>query len=82
MMVENLFALGLNAPLIVLVGFISPFTSYREMVHSLFSVREFLEVFVNTPLDGSYKAPLTPEIHLSGTMASPGLILNLLTLRN
>ena len=40
-----------DAGLIVLVSFISPFRAEREMARSLFEPGEFLEVFVDTPLE-------------------------------
>ncbi len=40
-----------DAGLIVLVSFISPFRAEREMARSMFEPGEFLEVFVDTPLD-------------------------------
>ena len=46
--VSRLFA---DAGLIVLVSFISPFRSEREMARSLLEAGEFVEIFVNTPLD-------------------------------
>src|SRR5690606_34069778 len=46
--VSKLFA---DAGLIVLSAFISPFTSDRRMVRSLFPSGEFIEVFMNTPLE-------------------------------
>ena len=39
-----------DAGLIVLVSFISPFRSERRMARSLLQVGEFLEIFVDTPL--------------------------------
>ncbi len=39
-----------DAGLIVLVSFISPFRSERRMARELFAPGEFLEVFVDTPL--------------------------------
>jgi bifunctional enzyme CysN/CysC len=39
-----------DAGLIVLVSFISPFRSERRMARALFPAGEFLEVFVDTPL--------------------------------
>ncbi len=39
-----------DAGLIVLVSFISPFKSEREMARNLFAQGEFIEVFVDTPL--------------------------------
>jgi bifunctional enzyme CysN/CysC len=43
--------LMVDAGLIVLVSFISPFRSEREMARSLFEPGQFIEVFVDTPLD-------------------------------
>jgi bifunctional enzyme CysN/CysC len=43
--------LMVDAGLIVLVSFISPFRSERRMARSLFAEGEFIEVFVDTPLD-------------------------------
>ena len=40
-----------DAGLIVLTAFISPFRSERRMVRDLMAPGEFLEVFVNTPLE-------------------------------
>jgi bifunctional enzyme CysN/CysC len=40
-----------DAGLIVLVSFISPFTSERRMARDLFEPGEFIEVFVDTPID-------------------------------
>jgi bifunctional enzyme CysN/CysC len=37
--------------LIVIVAFISPFRAERQMARSLFADGEFVEVFVDTPLD-------------------------------
>jgi len=39
-----------DAGLIVLVSFISPFRSERRMARSMFAPGEFIEVFVDTPL--------------------------------
>src|SRR5207344_615280 len=55
--VENIRRVGevaklmVDAGLIVLVSFISPFRSERRMVRDLFKPEEFIEVFVDTPLD-------------------------------
>jgi bifunctional enzyme CysN/CysC len=55
--VENIRRVGevsklmVEAGLIVLVSFISPFRSERRMVRDLMGEGEFLEVFVDTPLD-------------------------------
>ncbi|MEC8197950.1 MAG: sulfate adenylyltransferase subunit CysN [Pseudomonadota bacterium] len=46
--VSRLFA---DAGLIVLVSFISPFRSEREMARSLLEAGEFVEIFIDTPLD-------------------------------
>jgi len=43
--------LMVNAGLIVLVSFISPFRSERRMARELFADGEFIEVFVDTPLE-------------------------------
>jgi bifunctional enzyme CysN/CysC len=40
-----------DAGLIVLVSFISPFRSEREMARSLFAANAFAEVFVDTPIE-------------------------------
>jgi bifunctional enzyme CysN/CysC len=39
-----------DAGLIVLVSFISPFRSERRMARDLFAAGEFFEVFIDTPL--------------------------------
>ena len=46
--VSKLFA---DAGLIVLSAFISPFSSDRQMVRNLFPAGEFIEVFMDTPLE-------------------------------
>jgi bifunctional enzyme CysN/CysC len=43
--------LFVDAGLIVMVSFISPFRSERRMARDLFEPDEFIEVFVDTPLD-------------------------------
>ena len=54
--VENIRRVGevakllVDAGLIVIVAFISPFRAERQMVRKLFDAREFIEVFVDTPL--------------------------------
>ena len=54
--VENIRRVGevaklmLNSGLICITSFISPFESERNMVRSLMSENEFIEVFVDTPL--------------------------------
>jgi bifunctional enzyme CysN/CysC len=55
--VENIRRVGeaaklfLDAGLIVLVSFISPFRSERRMARELVEAGEFIEIFVDTPLD-------------------------------
>jgi len=55
--VENIRRIGevsklfTDAGLIVLSAFISPFTGDRRMVRNLFPAREFVEVFMDTPLE-------------------------------
>jgi bifunctional enzyme CysN/CysC len=55
--VENIRRVGeaaklfLDAGLIVLVSFISPFRSERRMARELVEAGEFVEIFVDTPLD-------------------------------
>jgi bifunctional enzyme CysN/CysC len=43
--------LMVDAGLIVLTSFISPFRSERQMARSLMAPEEFIEVFIDTPLD-------------------------------
>lgn len=40
----------IDAGLVVLATFISPYQSDRQMVRSMFSVDDFIEIFVDTPL--------------------------------
>lgn len=55
--VENIRRVGevaslmVDAGLIVLTAFISPFRAERQMVREMMGVGEFIEVFVNTPLE-------------------------------
>ncbi|HVI25747.1 MAG TPA: sulfate adenylyltransferase subunit CysN [Xanthomonadaceae bacterium] len=49
--VAEVARLMVDAGLIVLVSFISPFRAERRLARSLFAEGEFLEVFVDTPLD-------------------------------
>src|SRR5581483_10847651 len=55
--VENIRRVGetaklfVDAGLIVLVSFISPFRSERRMARELVGADEFIEIFVDTPLD-------------------------------
>jgi bifunctional enzyme CysN/CysC len=59
-----------DAGLIVIVAFISPFKSERELARDLMEPGEFVEVFIDTPLDecirrdpkGLYKKALAGEI--------------------
>jgi len=48
--VAEVAKLFVDAGLIVLVSFISPFRAEREMARSLFSTGEFFELYVDTPL--------------------------------
>ena len=54
--IENMRRVGevarlmVDAGLVVLVSFISPFRAERQMVRELFADDEFVEVFVDTPL--------------------------------
>jgi len=48
--VAEVAKLMVDAGLIVLVSFISPFRSERRMARSMFAPGEFIEVFVDTPL--------------------------------
>jgi bifunctional enzyme CysN/CysC len=49
--VAEVAKLMLDAGLIVLVSFISPFRAERQMARALFGEGEFLEVYVDTPLE-------------------------------
>jgi bifunctional enzyme CysN/CysC len=74
--VENIRRIGevsklmTEAGLIVLCSFISPFRAERRMVRELFDSNEFIEVFVDTPLEeciardpkGLYRRALAGEI--------------------
>ena len=74
--VENIRRIGevaklmTDAGLVVLCSFISPFRAERRMVRELMAEGEFIEVFVDTPLDqcvardpkGLYKRALAGEI--------------------
>jgi bifunctional enzyme CysN/CysC len=83
--VENIRRVGevaklmANAGLIVLVSFISPFRSERQMARDLLPPGEFLEVFIDTPLEtaeardpkGLYKKARRGELsHFTG-ISSP-----------
>ena len=67
--------LFVDAGLIALVSFISPFRSERRMARELFGPGEFIEVFVDTPIDvcmtrdpkGLYRKAMDGEIkHFTG----------------
>lgn len=49
--VAEVAALMVDAGLIVVVSFISPFRAERQMARSLFADGEFIEVFVDTPIE-------------------------------
>ena len=49
--VAEMAKLFVDAGLITLVSFISPFRAEREMARELVTAGEFVEIFVNTPLD-------------------------------
>jgi len=71
--------LMLDAGLIVLVSFISPFRRERQMVRQMFRPGEFLEVYVSTPLDvcesrdpkGLYKKARAGEVRNFTGIDSP-----------
>lgn len=68
-----------DAGLIVISAFISPFTSDRRMVRKLFPAGEFIEVFMDTPLEtcerrdpkGLYKKARSGEIKQFTGIDSP-----------
>src|SRR5205807_3004086 len=49
--VAEVAKLMVDAGLIVLVAFISPFRAERRMARALFAAGEFVEVFVDTPIE-------------------------------
>jgi bifunctional enzyme CysN/CysC len=49
--VAEVAKLMVDAGLIVIVAFISPFRAERQLARSLFDLGEFIEVFVDTPLE-------------------------------
>jgi bifunctional enzyme CysN/CysC len=49
--IAKVVRLMVDAGLIVIVAFISPFRSERRMARSLVPAAEFLEIFVDVPLD-------------------------------
>ena len=53
--VSEVAKLMVDAGLIVIVSFISPFRSERQMARDLFDDGEFIEVFVDTPLEECIK---------------------------
>ncbi|HEX3983936.1 MAG TPA: adenylyl-sulfate kinase, partial [Acidisoma sp.] len=83
--VENIRRVGevarlmVDAGLIVLVSFISPFRSERQMARELLPAGEFLEVFIDTPLavaeerdpKGLYKKARRGEIANFTGISSP-----------
>ena len=83
--VENIRRIGevaklmVDAGIVVLTAFISPFRAERDMVRGLFEADEFLEIFVDTPLDvaeardpkGLYKKARQGEIPNFTGIGSP-----------
>ena len=77
--VAELAKLFVDAGIIVLVSFISPFRSERRMARELMEEGEFLEVFVDAPLEecrrrdpkGLYKRALAGEIRNFTGIGSP-----------
>jgi len=83
--VENIRRIGevaklmVDAGIVVLTAFISPFRAEREMVRGLFEDDEFVEIFVDTPLDvaetrdpkGLYKKARLGEIPNFTGIGSP-----------
>lgn len=83
--VENIRRIGevaklmVDAGLITLVSFISPFRSERHQARSLMEENEFIEIFVDTPLEvckqrdtkGLYKKALAGEIKNFTGISSP-----------
>lgn len=77
--VAEVTRLMVDAGLIVITSFISPFRAERDFARSLLSPGEFYEVFVDTPIEecerrdpkGPYEAPPSPEIHLHTLTMSP-----------
>jgi bifunctional enzyme CysN/CysC len=68
-----------DAGIVVLTAFISPFRAEREMVRNLFEDAEFVEIFVDTPLEvaetrdpkGLYKKARLGEIPNFTGIGSP-----------
>lgn len=97
--------LMVDAGLIVLTAFISPYQEDRQQVRDRFKQGRFIEIFVDTPLhiceardpkglyqkvrrgeitqfsgiDSPYERPITPELHLDGTLPIDALIQQILT---
>lgn len=77
--VSNVAKLMSDAGLITLVSFISPFRSERQMARNLMEDGEFIEIFVDTPLDvaeqrdvkGLYKRARAGEIKNFTGLDSP-----------
>ncbi len=77
--VSNVAKLMSDAGLITLVSFISPFRSERQMARNMMAEGEFIEVFVDTPLDvaeqrdvkGLYKRARAGEIKNFTGLDSP-----------
>ena len=49
--VSEVAKLMIDAGLVIIVSFISPFRSEREMARKLFQKNEFLEIYINTPIE-------------------------------
>jgi bifunctional enzyme CysN/CysC len=77
--VAEVARLMVDAGLIVIVSFISPFRSERQMARDLFPDGEFIEVFVDTPIEecekrdpkGLYKKAKAGEIENFTGISSP-----------
>ncbi|WP_390548040.1 adenylyl-sulfate kinase [Qipengyuania sp. MTN3-11] len=83
--IENIRRIGevaklmTDAGLIVLTAFISPFAAERRMVRAMFSAEEFVEIFVDTPLEvaeardvkGLYRKARAGEIRNFTGIGSP-----------
>ena len=93
--VENIRRIGevarlmVDAGLIVLVSFISPFRSERLMARELFADGEFLEVFVDTSLEECERrdpnpslTPSVPFSSISATIKVKTSIISAIGLRN
>jgi bifunctional enzyme CysN/CysC len=77
--VSEVAKLMADAGLIVIVSFISPFRSERQMARDLFPLGEFVEVFIDTPLEecikrdpkGLYRKAQAGEIENFTGISSP-----------